>query len=61
MAAINRVQYHSPPLSFCEGPRLLKKLRDVVVQIVEYPLYVLSPFFATFPLPAESVLHKHLM
>ena len=44
MAAINRVQYHPPPLSlsFCEGPRILKKLRDVVVQIVELPLYILS-------------------
>jgi hypothetical protein len=22
-----------PPLSFCEGPRILQKLKDVVVQI----------------------------
>ncbi len=42
MAAINRVQYNPPPLSFCEGPRILQKLRDVVVQIVELPLYILS-------------------
>ncbi len=43
MAAIYRVQYHPlPPLSFCEGPRILQKLRDVVVQIVELPLYILS-------------------
>ena len=43
MAAKNRVQYHPPPpISFCEGPRILQKLRDVVVQIVELPLYILS-------------------
>ncbi len=48
MAAINRVQYHPPPpLSFCEGPRILQKLRDVVVQIVELPLYILSSLFIT--------------
>jgi hypothetical protein len=41
MAAINRVQYHPPPpLSFCEGPRIIQKLRDVVVQILELPLYI---------------------
>jgi hypothetical protein len=39
MAAINRVQYHPPPPpSFCEGLRILKKLRDIVVQIVDLPL-----------------------
>jgi hypothetical protein len=32
----------SPLLSFWEGPRILRKLRDVVIQIVEYPLYILS-------------------
>jgi hypothetical protein len=32
-----------PPLSFCEGPRILQNLRDVVFQIVELPLYIL-PF-----------------
>ncbi len=43
MAAINRVQYHPPPPhSFCGGPRILQKLRDVVFQIVELPLYILS-------------------
>jgi hypothetical protein len=31
-----------PPLSFCEGPRILQNLRDVVFQIVELPLYILS-------------------
>jgi hypothetical protein len=41
MAAINRVQYHPPPLSFCKGPRILQKSRDVVFQIVELPLYIL--------------------
>ena len=40
---INRVQYHPPPPhSFCEGPRILQKLRDVVFQIVDLPLYILS-------------------
>ena len=43
MAAINRVQYHPPPpISFCEGPRIIQKLKDVVVQIVELPLYIPS-------------------
>ncbi len=43
MAAINIVQYHPPPpLSFCEGLRILQKLWDVVIQIVELPLYILS-------------------
>jgi hypothetical protein len=41
MAAINRVQYHpSPPISFCEGPRIIQKLKDVVFQMVELPLYI---------------------
>jgi hypothetical protein len=41
MAAINRVQYHPPPpISFCEGPRIIQKLKDVVVQILELPLYI---------------------
>ena len=31
-----------PPLSFCEGPRILQNLRDVVFQILELPLYILS-------------------
>jgi hypothetical protein len=31
-----------PPLSFCDGPRILQKVRDVIVQVVEYPLYILS-------------------
>jgi hypothetical protein len=31
-----------PPLSFCEGPRILQNFRDVVFQIVELPLYILS-------------------
>jgi hypothetical protein len=44
MAAINRVQYHPPlPISFCEGPRIIKKLIDVVIQILELPLYI-PPF-----------------
>jgi hypothetical protein len=43
MAAINRVQYHPPPpISFCEGPRTIQKLKDVVVQILELPLYIPS-------------------
>ncbi len=43
MAAINRVQYHPPPpISFCEGPRIIQKLKDVVIQIVELPLYIPS-------------------
>ncbi len=29
-----------PPLSFCEGPRILQNLRDVVFQIVVLPLYI---------------------
>jgi hypothetical protein len=41
MAAINRVQYHPPPpISFCEGPRIIQKLIDVVIQILELPLYI---------------------
>jgi hypothetical protein len=41
MAAINRVQYHPPPpISFCEGPRKIQKLIDVVIQILELPLYI---------------------
>ena len=41
MAARNRVQYHPPPpISFCEGPRIIQKLKDVVVQILELPLYI---------------------
>ena len=60
MAAINRVQYHPPPPhSFCEGPRILKKLRDVVVQIVELPLYILSflpPTTSLFPLTIAYLL-----
>jgi hypothetical protein len=41
MAARNRVQYHPPlPISFCEGPRIIQKLNDVVVQILELPLYI---------------------
>ena len=31
-----------PPLSFCKGPRILQNLRDVVFQILELPLYLLS-------------------
>ncbi len=43
MAAINIVQYHPPPpISFCKGPRIIQKLKDVVVQIVELPLYIPS-------------------
>jgi hypothetical protein len=39
--------YHPPPpISFCEGPRIIQKLKDVVVQILELPLY-LSILFAT--------------
>jgi hypothetical protein len=39
MAAINRVQYHPPPpISFCKGPRIIQKLKDVV----ELPLYIPS-------------------
>ena len=41
MAARNRVQYHPPPpISYCEGPRIIQKLKDVVVQILELPLYI---------------------
>ena len=47
MAAINRVQYHPPPpISFCEGPRIIQKLIDVVIQILELPLYILSFLFS---------------
>ncbi len=41
-----------PPLSFCEGPRILQNLRDVVFQIVELPLYILS-FFVQSPVGTE--------
>jgi hypothetical protein len=56
MSAINRVQYHPPPpLSFCEGPRILQQLKDVVVQIVELPLYI-PPSLHRIPLSkAEPV------
>jgi hypothetical protein len=41
MAAINRVQYHPPPpISFCGGPRIIQKLIDVVIKILELPLYI---------------------
>ncbi len=41
MAARNRVQYHPPPpISICEGPRIIQKLKDIVFQIVELPLYI---------------------
>ncbi len=47
MAAINRVQYHPPPpVSFCEGPRIFQKFKDVVVKILELPLYI-SILFAS--------------
>ncbi len=47
MAARNRVQYHPPPpISYCEGPRIIQKLKDVVVQILELPLYI-SILFGT--------------
>ncbi len=55
MAAIKRVQYHPPPPhSFWEGPRILQKLRDVVFQIVELPLYILS-FLLTSALHLKEV------
>ncbi len=41
MSARNRVQYPPPPpISSCEGPRIIQKLKDVVVQILELPLYI---------------------
>jgi hypothetical protein len=56
MAAINRVQYHPPPpISFCEGPRIIKKLNDVVVQILELPLYIPSS------LPTAGVIFSLLV
>jgi hypothetical protein len=42
-----------PPLSFCEGPRILQNLRDVVFQIVELPLYILS-FLGSCGVSAKS-------
>jgi hypothetical protein len=50
MAARNRVQYHPPPpISFCEGPRIIQKLKDVVVQILELPLYISILFGSVVP------------
>jgi hypothetical protein len=50
MAAITRVQYHPPPpISFCEGPRIIQKLIDVVIQILELPLYI-PPSLIPLPL-----------
>ncbi len=45
-----------PPLSFCEGPRILQNLRDVVFQIIELPLYILS--FLQWPSTTSQVSHK---
>jgi hypothetical protein len=60
MAAINRVQYHPPPpISFCEGPRIIQKLKDVVVQILELPLYI-SILFASTQTEAESKEKHHV-
>jgi hypothetical protein len=39
MAAIQQSPVPPPP---CEGPRILQNLRDVVFQILELPLYILS-------------------
>ncbi len=48
MAARNRVQYHPPPpISVCEGPRIIQKLEDVVVQILELPLSISILFDST--------------
>jgi hypothetical protein len=50
MAARNRVQYHHPlPISYCEGPRIIQKLKDVVVQILELPLYISILFVQRAP------------
>ena len=49
MAAINRVQYHPPPpISFCEGPRIIQKLIDVVIQILELPLYIPPSLYQSY-------------
>ena len=45
-----------PPLSFCEGPRILQNLRDVVFQIVELPLYILS--FLLWPPRRDTTLTR---
>ncbi len=52
-----------PPLSFCEGPRILQNLRDVVFQIVELPLYILS-FLVPDPtslFPPDLILYANLI
>ncbi len=57
---MNRVQYHPPPpISSCEGPRIIQKLKDVVVQIVELPLYIPSslPTPPLGPQPTYAPLH----
>ena len=62
MAARNRVQYHPPPpISFCEGPRIIQKLKDVVVQILELPLYISILFGEMWQCSALSLLSFNLL
>ena len=57
MAAINRIQYHPPPpISFCEGPRIIQKLIDVVIQILELPLYIPPSLSKTWPPRLYTIL-----
>jgi hypothetical protein len=57
---ISSVQYHPPPpISSCEGPRIIQKLKDVVVQIVELPLYI-SILFAYAPPPGPQPTYAPL-
>jgi hypothetical protein len=60
MAAINRVHYHPPPsISFCEGPRIIQKLIDVVILILELPLYIL-PSLAFSTMHISKLLEQRL-